>query len=176
MSNDKGALDSDTMVGYHGTKRDAAENIIITNFQLIEDPDYWLGKGAYFFADAAAGKDNALYWAKVYKKYTQWAIIKARISNQNQLNIVANTEHRISVKKIRNMLFRNHVRAGGKAEEFNENMVFLHIDKTDSFWSYVASINPASKPTNVVYDLQIQVCVKDLRAILSREIVQEGIS
>lgn len=167
---------SSMMVGYHGTTRADAENIEKTNFQLIDKPDYWLGKGAYFYADyppAADGRREALYWVTDFKHYESWAIIRSEILTENQLNPIANDEHRLLLKKIRNVLFQKHVRSGKDPVTFAENQIFLHIDKTDSFWSYVALFNPSKQPKNLIIDLQVQVCVKDLRVIKTRKIVQE---
>jgi hypothetical protein len=166
-----------TILGYHGTTSADAETILKNNFRLLDKPEYWLGKGAYFFADyppAADGRQEALFWVKQYKKYPSWAIIKAEISTENQLNPIAKREHRLYLKKIRNILFQKHIRSGQPADSFSENRIFLHIDKTDSFWSYVALFNPSGQPKNLILDLQVQVCVKDLQAVKTIRIVQEG--
>ncbi len=59
-------LENYSTIGFHGTSREAAIAIQVSNFSLSRGNDHWLGEGAYFFETGISdGKEDAKRWAIV---------------------------------------------------------------------------------------------------------------
>ena len=92
-------MDKNKIIGYHGTKKTSATNIINFGFK-IKNPklndNHWLGHGIYFYDDLMLVKS----WAdkklnvqnKKYNKKNKPSVIKVDICPKNILNLDDNLE------------------------------------------------------------------------------------
>jgi hypothetical protein len=61
-------------IGYHGTGKNNAKNILRTNFKVDFTKVGWLGTGIYFFHE---GKELAEYWAS--RKFANYDVFRCEI-------------------------------------------------------------------------------------------------
>ncbi len=172
------------IIGYHGTKKDNAQNIIRNGFDISKCTprnDHWLGSGIYFFTDS----EFACWWASI--RSTNGAVIQCDIkcddTNYLDLDIIKNRmkfdmkckEYRCtynmkydSVEVLRSTLVDLY------KKEFNYFVVskfFTEIGQ--SFFRY----NPLHKKLkNVLPVLQRQVCVSECSLISNMRCIKGGIN
>ena len=76
---------SKSFIGFHGTTKDRADNIIKHNYFIASDDDEdWLGTGVYFFADYIS---HARDWCTKYKCYPLWSIIHSNIEAEKIIDL-----------------------------------------------------------------------------------------
>ena len=71
-------------LAYHGTSKSAAESIVSNGFALREGEDAFLGEGVYFFDNQ---RSMAIWWARDYREYKPWAVIRATVRLGRCFNI-----------------------------------------------------------------------------------------
>jgi hypothetical protein len=74
----------ETVLGYHGTTQQRADQILSNGFRLSENRSDWLGDGAYFFEGAPRRAAN---WAARRFPEHETCVIKARIGLDGCLNL-----------------------------------------------------------------------------------------
>ncbi|MDC9599002.1 hypothetical protein [Xenorhabdus anantnagensis] len=84
------------LIGFHGTDANNEASILSGNFRVSAKSDEWLGTGAYFFIEGLGDPEHsAVCWAKLQSydkvkkryRYTQFSVIKAKISISNPLDL-----------------------------------------------------------------------------------------
>ena len=75
--------------GYHGTDPVAAEQILSQKkFLPTREEDAWLGEGVYFFIDDS----DACWWCEKNKRIKKYAVLKAEITPNTVIDLVASKE------------------------------------------------------------------------------------
>lgn len=69
-----------SLVGYHGTSREAADTIIHSSYTFRPSPEDWLGSGVYFFVDGISCPEKcAAEWARNKFGDDACAVVRTRI-------------------------------------------------------------------------------------------------
>lgn len=164
--------------GFHGTTPDNANSIIKNGFEPSNEKA-WFGAGIYFFGSVFSiidGKEDAKFWVLNVKKQDKWAVIRARIESYKAFDMIMNEDHKKAFTRMREELFKLHLKAGKAPDHFKDRMVFIQIERSGSYEVIRAFVDPAKKLylSYALPRVQIQICVKQADAIKSSEIIMQG--
>lgn len=155
-----------TLFGYHGTTRDSANNILLTNnFYVSEDDEEWLGPGVYFFENDIK---QAYYYCIKAKKYKSWAILKSKITAEKIIDLI-DTETFECFNEIAKEIKDRYWKRSDRRPRKLLNSVILNIMYKANPYDVVRGIFPVPptyiiERTNVTY-MQIQICVRNKSCI-----------
>ena len=165
-------------IGYHGTSPENVDSILQNGYKL-SGKDAWFGSGVYFFGDLLPyfpGEREAIQWMLYYKRVETWAVIISDIRSEKCFDMLEDSSDRQSFDEIKNALFIKHVQAGKDPLYFKDNIVFKKLEDARHFEVIRALVN-ASKNQHIAYTVsrpQVQICVKNLAAILSSKLTKTG--
>jgi hypothetical protein len=157
---------SQNYIGYHGTDKPSASNIIDTNrFWMSNDEDEYLGKGIYFFWDP----DDSHWWCTNYKNLQCYIILQVDIKASNIVDLVhirrdqelfsklCNKVKNKSPKKSNGELRSNYMSLAMKlmVREINPDIIIGGFDRNRKFWF----TNYDDKQKFPMVPLQVQLCV-----------------
>lgn len=161
------------LLGYHGTTREAAKEIIKLNrYKISCDDEDWLGKGVYFFQDDIK---QAYYWCVKARKYKQWRILKSDIEAKKVINL-DDTQTRERFEKIaRKLQYRYMKRSDNKPRKLINSVVIEVMYRADPFDVIkkvytIPNTHPVYR-TNIA-PMHIQLCVRNLNCIKTIEQVE----
>lgn len=161
------------LVGYHGTTKESAENIIKTNtFKISNDDEEWLGKGIYFFEDDIL---QAKDWCVKAKCYNKWTIIRSNIEANTLIDLVDRktyTDFETLAKKFNKRYLK---RSDGKLRKLINAVVINAMYEIIKF-DVIRAIFPipsskAPERCNIL-PMQVQICVRNSKCIKSIEEVE----
>lgn len=121
--------------GYHGTQESSCHSIYKEQrFNHSHGEDEWLGYGIYFFE---RNEHYAVWWARDYKDYNPFGILKAKISvDEQQILDLSNPENLDELDQYARILTERKTRAKSFADrEINDriviNYIYNHIRRFD---------------------------------------------
>ena len=159
-------------VGYHGTNKKLAIEIDKCFF-IDSDPDAWLGAGVYFYEDIDGlfdGKQLAINWAVVVKKYNEYVIYQADIISDKVFDMITNKNLQNKFMELKDELLKKHIQSGKSAEEFSDCDVYRHITR---FFEVIRVMVDGKKYeknfpqtyTNILPQIQLCVCNNSSKVI-----------
>lgn len=164
--------------GYHGTKSDAAINILKSGY-ILSNNTMWFGKGVYFFEDyhtLCNGLEEAKNWAIYVKYFENWAVLKTNINTEKYIDIFLNQKHKELFDKIKKEMLNKHLSSGKVVGIFNEKVIFRKLEEKDI--DLIRALVDASQhngyPRFVVRRPQVQICVKNTDIIENTILIQQG--
>lgn len=167
-------------IGYHGTSLTFASRLLEQRFTASSKENEWLGKGVYFFGSDGSidGQDEAKCWAKYVRKYSPWAVVEVELKADKVLDMVRNVQQRKLFDQVQEACFLAHVKSGKEPDEFSDYVVFNDIDALFDFEMIIAYTDGAKNKFDynsyIVRRLQIQICVKNQRNIVGKNICECG--
>lgn len=171
---------SKSYVGYHGTDKNSARNIVSTKkIMQSKKEDEWLGKGSYFFDDI----EDSRWWCKDVKKFVSYSVIEVLLNPENSINLVSSRSDLENFKKLcgiaKNMSPRKS--DGSMRDNFislaikimikkqKTDMIIGAFDENRKFW-FTDKIMKDKFPLVVC---QIQYCVLNHSCIKEMNICEE---
>lgn len=170
-----------TILGYHGTRRSVALEIVARGqtFEVSRNPDDWLGNGVYFWEHAPW---QARAWAERRKKGKKWGEPIAVLASMIRLGFcfdLLDPENVRYLKKIYGEFRSKQEAAGAPVRENYQHRKFLDC----SVFQYLYAADPSIDSVRAVYvptgaesrvwtrswisnDAHIQVCVRNPACIL----------
>jgi len=161
---------------YHGTKAESADNISKAGYKKSNSCE-WFGSGIYFFETYETicnGYIEARDWAKHVKGYNSWAVFKAVVESEKYIDIAFVHEHKMLYDRIKYKALENHKKSGQDVKDFNENIIFLEMEKhdVDFIRALVDSKKDLGYYSYIVRRPQLQICVKNEETILSNDLIK----
>lgn len=161
--------------GYHGTLMSNAASILKDGYKQSGERE-WFGAGVYFFGDAQyfSGEREAMFWVLNVKGEENWAIFVAEIRSDKYFDMVNDHSDRAEFDRMRAELLKKHMSFGLLANKFTDQIVLKLLEKTNQFEVIRAFVEATKKPyiAYVMSRPQIQICVKNLEAIVSNKLVK----
>ncbi len=161
---------------YHGTKAEAAENIIKNGYKKSGSKE-WFGSGVYFFEsynDLCDGITEARDWAKYVKHFKNWAVFEACIESDKYIDIAFEVEHKKIYDRIKEEAIELHKKAGKETKEFNENLIFHQMEKLDI--DFIRALVDSKKESGyysyIIRRPQLQICVKNETVIVNNRLIK----
>lgn len=163
-------------IGYHSTSEEKGIKILAQKKFLESNEKNWLGRGIYLWgsSDICNGFDEAQWWSKEYKKFSNYLVIEVEIDSNNFLDLIDNEEHKRKFGIIKRKFIEKHIEAGKNVQDFEEYLIFKVIDNKFGFDFIIAFIHGSDFRyrkigfnLNVVTRPQIQICVKRQNCIVS---------
>lgn len=160
-------------VGFHGTTKSSADNILKTNdFIFSHGDEEWLGTGVYFFEDFIS---HAYYWCDKYKCYPLWSILKSDIIADKIVDLNDPETYEQFYQLAKELRTRYHKRKDGKKREIIDAVVLNVMYKTSPYdvargiFKGITGYDLKNKSFEriQVYPHHIQLCVKNKKCIKS---------
>lgn len=169
-------------VGFHGTDKEAAANIISTNTIWASNKgDEWLGKGVYFFWDA----DDSCWWCTDRSGLTSYVILRAdltanrtvdlvhRRKDQERFRHLCDRVEKMSAKLPDGSFRQNYLSLALKlmVKEIRPDIIIGGFDQNRKFWFTQKNYEQIKKFP--VIPLQVQFCVLNKECIGEISVFQE---